>query len=519
MKFVTVEQMIRIEQEANASGLTYEEMMENAGRGLGAVIDSVYNQHRGGGVLGLVGSGNNGGDTLVALIYLAEHGWRISAYLVKPRPADNKLITRFIQSGGKVFSYSEDPDFRQLLLLLKENDIILDGVLGTGFRLPLKGDLANILGLVKIQIMGLAEAPIVVAVDCPSGVDCDSGECADEVIPAQLTVTMAAVKVGLLKLPAFRYCGKIKVVGIGLDEEMPSWKEIHRTILDDKWVKEKLPVRPDDGHKGTFGSVLIIAGCKNYIGAGYLSAKSAYLAGCGLVTVAAIDSVQKAMGAELPEATWVILPDHEGYIAKEAFDIIKEMIGNYGVILLGPGLGLENCTLEFIQRLIPYCGKQNVRMVIDADGLKLVAKLEKWPELLPAQTILTPHPGEMSYITNLPVTAIQADRVNVAEKYAQEWGHIVVLKGAFTIIASPDGNTMLSPVATSALAKAGSGDVLAGIISGLCAQRMPEFEASSAGVWIHARSGEMAAEQMGTNRSLLATDIIANIPRIFCALS
>ncbi|MGB8980870.1 MAG: NAD(P)H-hydrate epimerase, partial [Anaerolineales bacterium] len=213
MKLVTVSQMQAIEKEADAGGLTYDQMMENAGQGLADIILDLYAEDDDGAeVVGLVGSGNNGGDALVAMSALAAEGWKARAYLVKRRKDD--LVKRFLEAGGEILS--GEGAFEQMAEAIETADVLLDGVLGTGVKLPLKKDVAELLMEVNNILDGLDEFPLVIAVDCPSGVDCDSGEAADETIAADLTVTMAAVKQGMLQLPAFEYVGDLQVVDIGL---------------------------------------------------------------------------------------------------------------------------------------------------------------------------------------------------------------------------------------------------------------------------------------------------------------
>src|SRR6266498_815893 len=249
MKLVTVSQMQAIEKEADASGLTYDQMMENAGQGLADIILSLYVGETELEVLGLVGPGNNGGDTLVAMSSLAAQGWKTRAYLVKRKKDD--LVKRFLEAGGEVLS-KENP-FEQLAQAIETTDVLLDGIFGTGFKLPLKKDVAELLSEVNEVLDGLDESPLIIAVDCPSGIDCDSGGVADETIAADLTVTMAAVKQGMLKLPAFEYVGELTVVDIGLPVDLPSLKDLKTDVADEEAVSALLPERPLDSHKGTFG--------------------------------------------------------------------------------------------------------------------------------------------------------------------------------------------------------------------------------------------------------------------------
>lgn len=542
MKLVTVAEMQAIEREANASGLTYDQMMENAGSGLAEVVNGDYQDLKEEGVLGLVGSGNNGGDTLVALANLAEQGWMASAYLVRPRPEDDPLMARLREVGGKIYSVTEDKKFKQLATLLSKHAVILDGVLGTGMHLPLKSEVAKVLDAARKTLAGLEEPPRVVAVDCPSGVDCDSGEAAPECIPANQTVTMAAVKLGLLNFPAYELVGGLQVVDIGLPddgEKLEAWRSVRRIVPSMERIRDILPDRPLNSHKGTYGTALVVAGSVNYTGAAYLSGRAAYRIGAGLVTLGVPAPLHAILAGQFPEATWILLPHEMGVIAEGAVDVLKENMARGTALLFGPGFGMDDKTGAFISRLIgasqrsdhPAMGfasmsreqaKQEKEklppLVIDADGLKLLSRIPDWASYLPAPAVLTPHPGEMSFLTGLEVKEIQADRLGVAKRFSQQWGHVVVLKGAFTVIAGPDGQEAVIPVATPALARAGTGDVLAGLIVGLRAQGVEAFPAAMAGAWIHAHAGLMAAEILGNTASVLAEDVLDSVIDVITGL-
>lgn len=535
MKYVSVAEMIAIEKEADASGHTYAEMMEHAGRGLAEVVQETFNDLETKRVLGLVGSGNNGGDTLVALCYLLEWGWEASAYLVKPRPEDDPLLERARKAGVTVVSLGEDKKSKKLSAALIHHTVLLDGVLGTGVRLPLRGDAAAVLDFVRQEI-AVMETPLVVAVDCPSGVDSDSGAAAEECIPADLTVTMAAVKRGLLQIPAYSLVGELHLVGIGLPEGLKACEAVRREVVHADWVQETLPPRPLEAHKGTFGTALIVAGSIHFTGAAALAGEAAYRVGAGLVTLGAALPLHSALAGRLPEVTWLPLPHEDGFIADDAAEVVHKNLKRVTALLVGPGLGMEETTAEFIRRLLGGGAATRANsigfilvkgqeapaeeenslppMVVDADGLKLLARLDDWAAKLPKPTVLTPHPGEMAVLTGLSKEDIQADRVGMAERFAAEWGHVVVLKGAFTVIAAPDGRTAIVSVASPALARAGTGDVLAGMIVGLRAQGVEAFEAAAAGAWLHAQAGVLAADLLGSSAAVIAGDLLATLPEV-----
>jgi ADP-dependent NAD(P)H-hydrate dehydratase / NAD(P)H-hydrate epimerase len=537
MKLVTVSQMQAIEKKADANGLSYDQMMENAGQGLADIILDFFIEEEEPHVIGLVGSGNNGGDTLVAMTALLSEGWKARAYLVKRKKDD--LVKQFIEAGGEVLS--GDKAFEQLAESIESADVLLDGILGTGIKLPLKKEIAELLSEVNDILDGLDDSPFVVAVDCPSGVDCDSGEVAEETIPADLTVTMAAVKQGLIQLPAFEYVGDLQVVDIGLPDDLPSYDDVKTEVADEDLVAGLLPDRTLDSHKGTFGTALIAAGSIHYTGAVLLAGEAAYRSGAGLVTMAIPASIQVALSGQLPEATWVLLPHEMGMIAAGGAEVLAKNFEKSSALLIGPGLGTEGSTKEFIENLLegkfsakkttPRIGfvhseaekkdEVNAKLpptIVDADGLKLLAQVKDWQKKLPAFSILTPHPGEMAVLTGLSKEEIQEDRQAIAVKYAKEWGHIVVLKGAFTVVASPYENVTIIPVATPALARAGTGDVLAGLIVGLRAQGLDAYDAAVAGAWIHAQAGLYAADDLGTTASVMAGDVLNSVSDVMSDL-
>jgi ADP-dependent NAD(P)H-hydrate dehydratase / NAD(P)H-hydrate epimerase len=542
MKLVSVAQMRAIESEANTGGLTFDDMMQHAGEGLAQVIlgefkDEVHVLY----AVGLVGTGNNGGDTLVALSKLVDSGWSACAYIVGSRPAQDPLISDLQGKNIQVYTSGQDLEYDTLDELVSQADVLIDGILGTGIKLPLKPEVARILG----HIAAIKDLPSVVAVDCPSGVNCDTGECAPEVIPADLTVCMAAVKQGLLRFPAFEKIGQLQVVDIGLPEGLKSWSEVKAQVVTQAETTDLLPKRPQSAHKGTFGTALVVAGSINYTGAAYLAAKAAYRIGAGLVRLAVPGPLHLALAGQLPEVTWLLLPHDTGVISEAAAEVLLKNLDKADALLIGPGLSLEDPTANFIRRLMNRrpsskghgamgflpAGEGKIAaeksssseqtlppLVIDADGLKLLARLPDWPKLLPPGTVLTPHPGEMSILTGLPVSEIQADRLKIAVRFAEEWNLVVVLKGALTVISAPGQGARVIPVATPALARAGTGDVLSGIIVGLIAQKMAPFEAAIAGAWIHAHAGLEAESYLESSASVLASDVLESIPMVLSTL-
>ena len=360
---------------------------------------------------------------------------------------------------------------------------------------------------------------------------------APNTLKATLTVCMEAVKVGLVKFPAFEYVGEIVCVDVGIVKKLHLKTDKDDFVLDDTITRNLLPERKKESHKGSFGTVLVCGGSVNYPGAPVLSARSAYQIGAGLVKTAVPERIYDAVVGNSLASTWVLLDDENGVIAESAIRIITKELAQVDCMVLGPGISREDTTLRFIHGLLDTSREQSKTkkmgllpseiaippgpitrlppIVIDADGLRLLAKINGWQKMLEGKAVvLTPHPGEMSVLTGLTVEEIQNDRIEICRKFAQEWQQCVVLKGALTVIASPDNRVAVCPVATSALAKAGSGDVLTGLIAGLVAQGAGLFDAATAGVWIHANAGLVAASKVGSERCVVLEDLMAAIPEV-----
>ncbi len=507
MKIVTVEQMVQIEKAANAAGHTYAQMMEQAGKSVADALLAKIPELSGKHILVLAGTGNNGGDGLVAARLLAEAGAAVAIYLTKERPAEDPHLTALNEFGLLIANAEEDQRNRVLDLQLGRADIVIDAVLGTGIQLPLRGTAKEVLKAVRRS----TARPFVVAVDCPSGLDCDTGQVAEETLQADLTVTLAAAKPGLFQFPGADRVGELVFGDIGLSPSQKELASIDREVATAESMRALLPSRPPDAHKGTFGRALIVAGSINYPGAAALAGRAAYLAGAGLVTIAAPAPVQAMIAGEIPECTWLPLGD-----ALKPSDV-DQLAGEWTSVeglLLGPGLGLEPSTAEFVEALfaLPNAKSNLPPIVVDADALKLMADIEGWDALLPEGSVLTPHPGEMSTLTGDDTREIQSNRHSVAIDKASEWGSVLILKGAFTVIAHPGGRSALIPIATAALATAGTGDVLAGLLVGYRAQGVDAYEAAELASYIHARAGVIAAEAVGTAASVLARDVAAAIP-------
>jgi NAD(P)H-hydrate epimerase len=546
MKVVTVEEMRRIETASDAAGHSYATMMEQAGR---AVADAILARQeiRGQQVLVLVGPGNNGGDGLVGARHLAQAGARVTCYLLKPRdPATDENFRLVQELGLPTVLADDDKKWHDLVHLAREANVVVDALLGTGARLPLRGRLADMLGvlnriaaarkqtpreplspLIPAPVSIEHAAPFVVAVDGPSGLDYDSGALDEAALPADLTVTFAYPKQGHFRFPGAGALGELLVADIGTDPALAT--DVALEVVTPEMVRQWLPPRPPDAHKGTFGKALIVAGSINYTGAAYLAGAAATRAGAGLVTLALPATIHTAIAARLIEATYLLLPHELGVVAAQAAHVVAERLEEYDALLVGPGLGHERETAAFVEALLSG-GKERRRvgfaaagqneaalpalppLIVDADGLNILAGMKDWPRRLPAGSILTPHPGEMARLAGCAIGDVQADRVAMARSQAAAWGHVVVLKGAYTAVAAPDERVMIEPFANPGLATAGTGDVLAGTIVALCAQGLRAFEAAAAAAYLHGLAGELARAELGA-AGMVAGDVVTHLPQ------
>jgi len=307
-----------------------------------------------------------------------------------------------------------------------------------------------------------------------------------------VTITLGCPKLGLYLPPGLEAAGRIVVADIGVPPGLDDAFSLSLTTADE--ARRLLPARPRNAHKGTFGKAMVIGGSANYTGAPTLAALGAVRAGAGLVTVAVPEEIRNVIATRLLEQTYLPLPSEGGGLGATALDPLFDALDGYSAALVGPGIGRRLQTSEFLAGLLDR-GKQaqGCRWVVDADGLTLLASLTDWPRRLPPETILTPHPGEMARLAGKS----EEGRVDLATAKAREWGHVVVLKGAYTVVASPDGRASLNPTATPALATAGTGDVLGGVIVGLLAQSVPPYEAAVLGTYLHGRAGELMADMRG----------------------
>ncbi len=558
---ISVAAMREVEAQANQTGLTYAEMMDRAGTALAhrlaqllAESGAPHDQWR---VTFLIGPGNNGGDGLVAgRILAAETSTAVRFYLFKERAEADPHLRAVQDAGLTVARAQDDQRFRVLQQMVSTSLIVVDALFGIGARLPLDDETRKLLKAVQTAMNTYKPEPQpalfadetapsrsigarVLAVDCPSGLNCDSGEIDEHALHADETMTMIAAKPGLFVFPGAAAVGRLSVASLDVPPTTGPLKSAPYQLVTSADAAAWLPERASDGHKGTHGRVLVVGGSANYTGAPALAARAAYRMGAGLVTIGAPNPLVNILASALYEATWLHLPHELGALVSDGAKLVRREAATCDVLVIGMGVGREAETRHFLTELlagdhatshapIGFTGAAPAPsgsvpdlppLVIDADALSMLAEIPDWPALLPPDTILTPHPGEMARLCEMKTTDVINQRWELAQSKAVEWGVTLVLKGAHTLIAAPDATVRVLPFKTSALATAGTGDVLAGMIGALYALRIPAANAAAAGAYLHGLAGVMAARRLGTERSVCAGDVVESISAALASLN
>lgn len=495
--------MRAIEQQAAKVGLPSDVLMENAGLAVAQHIKKWLGSVLGRRFLVLIGPGNNGGDGLVVARHLHDWGANVTVYSPSPRAKSDSNLQLCRKREIEILEGGASLD-----AVLAATEVVIDAFFGTGSSRPPDGDFKQALLKVK-EARSRSKDLKVVALDLPSGLNADTGAVDDACVPANLTITLGYPKHGLFLFPGAGMLGQLIIADIGIPPALA--EHIATEVITKEKIRAILPKRPPDANKGTFGRVLVCGGSINYIGAMYLACEAALRVGAGLVMLATPKSLQPILASKLTEVTYAPLPESEpGVVAAEAAEAVRPFLTNSDVLLLGCGLGQSVAALSFVEALVDR-SSELAPLVLDADALNLLAKTPHWWQKLPSDAILTPHPGEMSRLTGLSVEEIQSRRLSVARDSAMSWQKTIVLKGACTVVASPDGRASVNPTINPGLASGGTGDVLAGAIAGLVAQGLSLRDAAVAGVFLHSQASETARKQLG-DAGMLASDLLPLLP-------
>lgn len=451
-------------------------------------------------VIIVCGPGNNGGDGLSLARQLTVWSKRKVTVLMLAQEeklsADGRTYYEIAKNMNIALVHISDEELEMAREYLKRADIIVDAIFGTGLSRNVEGLFAEI-----ITTINEMEA-VKICVDIPSGIDGLTGKVQGVAVKADCTITFAALKRGLVLYPAIDYVGQLKVVPIGIPDELIGETETKQFSLEKEEMKEILPKRFTRSNKGSYGRIIIIGGQRGMSGAVTLASQAAISSGSGLVTAAVPEVIHDIMEVKLTEVMTIPLKSEEGHIAKEAISEIEALIPNYNKIAIGPGIGRSEAAKKAVEAVL----KSDKPCVIDADGLYYLKDMLEIIKVRKAPTILTPHPGEMARLTGSTIEEILEHPLEVASEFAQKNKVILVLKTERTVIADKDGDIYISRNGNNGMAKGGSGDVLTGIILGLWAQNIAPIDAAKLGVYIQSRAGDLL-RQKKNEYSMLPSDI------------
>lgn len=515
MRIVSSSQMRSIDANAiNNLGIPSIVLMENAAVAVVQHIKEILTSDnkkdiRGQKALILVGKGNNGGDGLAVARHLTVLGMEVTVFLfagIIELSGDAKLNYDLYQKmGGKIVSVEDEKQIRLFKLALMQSQIAIDALYGTGFKGSLPENTAS-----YIDDLNKADLPVI-CIDIPSGLEADTGKVHHSAVNGDVTVTFGLPKLGHFLGEGPIYTGRLIVDQISIPEYILNEEKIFAYLLTDHVIKPLIPVRQPSGHKGTHGRAVLIGGSVGMSGAVILAGKSAQRCGVGLLQIVVPEGISDTVDLGVIEATVWPAKDYEVLVGS-SWQVIEERLTGADACAVGPGL---KQTESFLPVLKSILNKTDVPVIMDADALNLISHE---PDLLnlrkgKGSLILTPHPGEMARLCGCSVAEVQDNRLKLAVSKALEWGVIMVLKGAGTIVASPDGRVFLNSTGNEGLGTGGTGDVLTGSIMSFLAQGVPPLGAACLGVYIHGKAADILKEQYGSS-GFTASELVDYLPKV-----
>ena len=504
MKIVTSEQMQKIDGAAILSGISRERLMENAGRAVFKIISKVYAPIKTKKVLILCAKGNNTGDGLVAARYLMQKGGKVSfCFLEDPALFKGETLENYKKLFRESPSESlfDQTRFRipELIRCLKKEiqktDLIIDALFGTGLNANIKGKYKT-----TIELVNKSQKPVI-SIDIPSGVNGTTGDVMGVAVMADFTVTFGLPKVGFFLPPGIDYVGKLFIQNIGFPKRLLNHTS-HEASLIDANILKKIPKRKKSAHKGSGGHVLVFAGSPGKCGAAIMTVQAAFRTGSGLVTLLTHPKSQKEF---LKKAFEAFLDTYD-----QADFELQKYLKDKKAIAFGPGIGVTETTKKLLHFLIQ---KNRKPIIIDADGLTLLAQDLKILKQKKDPLILTPHPGEMARLVKKTVKEVQKNRLQISKTFAKKHGVYLILKGAATVIATPNGKLYINPTGNPVMATAGMGDVLTGMLLSFLGQGLGVETACQLAVYAHGKIADLWAEKKKTTRGFMASDLIREIPK------
>jgi ADP-dependent NAD(P)H-hydrate dehydratase / NAD(P)H-hydrate epimerase len=508
MYIVTASEMREIDERTITEfGLPGRVLMENAGYGATRVLLERFPDIPSRRVGVMAGRGNNGGDGFVIARYLAQKGVRVTVFLLSRREllrgdaaANLPLLTPLLVP---VVEIPDSAAFSEQHALLGHQDFWVDAILGTGLQSEVRDFYKTV-----IHFLNETGKPVL-AVDIPSGLSSDTGRPCGASVQATVTTSFAFPKIGHILHPGAGYTGHLEIIDIGIPPHIVAEVRPKQQLVTPEAVSSLLPRRKVDAHKGATGHLLVVAGAPGKTGAAVMTATSALRAGAGLVTLGIASGLDTVVASRIMEVMTCLLPESQsGVLGDIAQNAILEELAGKKCLAIGPGLGTLPATRALLLALVP---KVTVPLVMDADGLNCIAASPKILLTAKAPVVITPHPGEMARLAGITAQAVQADRIGCARNFAGQFNVHVVLKGAATIIACPNGEVYINPTGNSGMASGGMGDVLTGIIAGLITQGASPVSAAVAGAYLHGAAADHLARTKGPF-GFLAGEVMDGIP-------
>ena len=512
MKIATAQQIKSIDRRSIRDfGMPGTVLMENAASAIMAEMEKFFDGlgHLKVGII--CGKGNNGGDGLALARRLSIRGVPVRVALLAPFSAVSGEAKVNLSVLRKMdVEIVQNASTRSLADIIAWSDVLVDAMLGVGLSSPLKGVYAQAVNMMN------ASGRHIVAVDIPTGIDADTGAVMNTAVEADLTVTMALLKRGLVLYPGARHAGTIRVADIGIPAEVVEKEGVSLSLLDRGSAWGVMATRRGDAHKGDYGHLMVIAGSPGKAGAAVMAARGALRTGAGLVSVAAPNALVPVIQSQRVEAMCVPSAESiEGTLGIGSADELMKAADAMSAVAIGPGLSTHFETVQVVRELIP---RVTSPLVIDADGLNALAGHTDILKRVKAPVILTPHPGEMGRLLGMPAAEVQKDRIGAASGFARTFKVTLILKGAGTVVAVPDGRVFINSSGNPGMATGGTGDVLTGMIGGLLAQGLTAEQAACLGVYLHGLAGDLAATEKG-EAALIAGDVIEKIPEAMKAVA
>jgi len=498
---VTIGDMRRLEQAAVDSGaVTYDTLMERAGAAVASLIRERF-VRSGAAVLILCGNGNNGGDGYVIARLLKDAYPDMTVHCLR---VCGKSATTLAASKECLVKEIDDFETCDIYRALASGryTVVVDAVYGIGFHGELPLDIRRLFAAISSYSLP------VVAVDIPSGIHADSGVADEYVLSASVTVTFTARKPAMLSPELCKLLGDVVVADVGIDPALVHDYQTSFSMLNTEEVRALLPARPQNGHKGTFGSLLTVCGSYGMAGAAMLSGKAALRMGVGLLHMALPRSIYPIVAGQIWEAVYHPLDESAtGTLGSSSLNALKDLLDHKTALLVGCGLSSCDETSTLVRALLEHV---TVPTVLDADGLNVFSSHIVDLKAVKAPLVLTPHPAEAARLIGRTVEQVERDRLSTVKTLAKDSGAVVVLKGHRSLIATPGGDVYMNTTGNAGMATGGSGDVLSGMIASLMAQGVPAVQAAKIGVCLHGAAGDLAAQRL-SQTAMLPTDMIEEL--------